>query len=418
MNSFFLLVEIFSYLFAIYLFLKKKDLAIIYLPVLVFCQVIIEARFSASIYYGTVSLLILSCIVRNGNFYRNNIFAILLFLYFLFLLPRSSDLVFIRPYVFSVLWFFICLPLISAIYQKYSKEIIFQELSRSTLIILILFVANVVVSSAKGYSPHEMYGITKGVLYGNIYAAGFNILAGAIFINVLKLLDQKKLIHLGIVIISFVFILLSLRRSVMLMSLLGAGIAFLTLLTQKKAKMFIVNGSILVLLGYFIYANTGFMDQFKERYELRKLDERELAEEKRFIEYELIYKDMFVYNDYSPWFGYEPFNSWGNYGKGVLADRSLHGDLTSIAHSSGIIGLLLYLLMVFTVFHQAFRASETTADKLILFFCAVAFATFTVTGRYTDTGSMLMLFLVAMLPLAKSEEEEEEDPLSELEFSG
>ena len=79
MNIFFLVVELISYAFALFLFFKKKDLAIIYIPALIFSNNIIESSFSAAIYYGTVSILILSCIFRNGFFYKNNIFELLLF---------------------------------------------------------------------------------------------------------------------------------------------------------------------------------------------------------------------------------------------------------------------------------------------------------------------------------------------------
>src|SRR5688500_18912741 len=102
MDKFFFLIEVLSYLFAIYLFFKKKELAIIYLPVLIFANNIIEPVFSASFYYGTISFLILSGIARNGTFYKNNIYALLLFCYFLLLLTRSNDLAAIRPSVFPV----------------------------------------------------------------------------------------------------------------------------------------------------------------------------------------------------------------------------------------------------------------------------------------------------------------------------
>ena len=61
MNIFFLVVELISYVFALFLFFKKKDLAIIYIPALIFSNNIVESSFSASIYYGTISILILSC---------------------------------------------------------------------------------------------------------------------------------------------------------------------------------------------------------------------------------------------------------------------------------------------------------------------------------------------------------------------
>lgn len=416
MSTFFLLVEVLSYGFALFLLLKKKDLAIIYLPVLVFSNNIIVPSISASVYYGTISVLILSCIRSNLAFYRNNIYAVLLFLYFVYLIPGSSNLVLIRPGLFSVLWLFASIPLISAVYRKYTSDVIFGEVVKAAALVLLLFVANVIASTMYRYAPAGMYGITSGILYGNIYAAGFNILAIAVFVTAWKAIESRQSFYIVLLVVSCAFIMLSLRRSVMLISALGVAIAFLTLLAQKEAKKFVVLGSVVCLLGYVIYTNTGFSDTFKERYELRRLDDREMGEEKRFIEYNLIYTDMFIYNRYSPWFGFELMNSAGNYGKSIFDNRTLHADLPSIAHSSGIIGVILYLMMVFTAFRQALRAATSNTTRLIVLFCAVTFVVYSVTGRFTESASMILLFLALALPLAGADVERDDE--IEFEFSG
>lgn len=404
MNSFFLLVELLSYAFALFLILKKKELAIVYFPVMIFANNIIEPVVPASAFYLTISSLVVSFLLKNASFYKHNGFSLILVLYYIVLIPRSDDIVFIRPYLFGVLWLFILIPLITAVYRKYTREIIFGELSKSALIILVLFIANSLVSTLKGYSPHEMYGITSGILYGKVYAAGFNVLPFAAFIVSLKFLDDKKIKPFIILVIAFTFIILSFRRSVMGLTFLGVTMAYLTMLTREKAKTFFLIGAISIIVGFGIYATTDLADHFKERYELRKLDERELEEEKRFIEYELLYKDMFIYRDYSPIIGYELFNSWGNYGRGILDERSLHGDLTNIAHSSGLLGVFLYLMMVLTAFRNSLKSAVTRTDLLAILFCAIAFIVYTITGRYTEIASMTMLYLVLALPIASVEE--------------
>jgi hypothetical protein len=270
-------------------------------------------------------------------------------------------------------------------------------------LILLLFIANVLMSTINHYSPANMYGISRGVLYGNVYAAGFNILSVAVFIVALKLMMSRKLMYLLVVLVVYGFILLSLRRSVMMVTTIGIAVAMLTLLFKKEAKQFILLGVLVAIAGIIIYSNTGFKDEFKERYELRQLDDRELENEPRFAEYDLIYTDMFVYNAYSPLIGFELFNSAGNYGKGVFELRSLHGDLPSIAHSSGILGVILYCLMIITVFKMSIRSASLLLDKSIIFFSAVAFLVFDITGRFTETGAMSLIFLVLMLPLARDE---------------
>ena len=408
MERFFLIIEVLSYLFAAFLFFKKKELAIIYLPVLIFVNNIIVPVFSASIYYGTISSIILYAISRNSNFLKNNIFALLLFSYFfLLLLTGSGDLIAIRSNAFSAFWFFISVPLIAEIYKKHSADEIFLELSNSSFLVLLLFVANVVMSTINHYSPARMYGIGGGILYGNIYAAGFNILAIAIFVMSFQMILTRKLIYVLLVIVAYSFIMLSLRRTVMLVSSVGIIVSLLTLLFKNGAKQFILLGSFIVLAGFFIYSSTGFGEQLQERYELRKLNERELESEPRLAEYELIYKDMFVYKTYSPLIGFGLFDSAGNYGKGVFELRTLHGDLPSIAHSSGIIGVILYCLMIITAFKRSLDTSLLLIDRSIVFFAAVAFLIFAGTGRFTECGSMLMIFFVAMLPLAQTSTETE-----------
>jgi Phosphoglycerol transferase and related proteins, alkaline phosphatase superfamily len=409
MSSFFLFVKLlFFFGLAFYCILRKNELAVFYLPVLFFAEKVVGAISPAFLFYATICLIYVMLIIRNGLFFRNNVWALILIVYFLILLNNSSDLTTIRPHFFAVMWLFILIPLIPAIYKKHSAETVFKELSNACLLILILFLANSLVSSVYKFSPTEMYGFTSGILFGNLWAAAFNTLAIALFVVFFKGVTERKFIYLAVAIVSFFFIMLTLRRSVIGLSALGILIVMLSMMTRQKAKMIFVTASLLLVAGVVIYTQTDFMDEFIGRVEQRKLEDRELTEEKRYIEYSLIYDDMFVYHAYSPWFGYELFNSGGNYGKGILADRSLHGDITNLLHSSGVLGVLLYLCMVATAFWQAIRAAKQPRDKWIILFSACVFTVYTLTGRYTEVAASSLLYLVLMLPLASQEEEQPE----------
>lgn len=402
MQTFLLFVEfVFFYGLSVYLIFKKGERGIFYLPVLFFVEKIIGTPSPAFLFYGIVSLIILLLVKKNSLFFRNNIAALLLIVYFLILLTKASDLVQIRPFVFSVIWLFILIPLIPVIYKKIPREVVYKELTAASLLVCLLFIVNALVSTMYKFAPVEMYGISSGVLYGNLWAAAFNILPIALFIVFLKGFSEKKLLYIGVAIISVLFIMLTLRRTVMALSAFAAVIGVLTLLTQQKAKMMFLTINLIGLTGYLIYNNTGFSKEFNERVELRKLDERELAEEKRFFEYTIVYDDMFVYHAYSPWFGYELFNSAGNYGMGIFGERSLHGDIPNLLHSSGLIGVALYLLMTGTAFWQAIKPAKRFQDKLIILFCAVSFLVYTITGRYTEVSATLLLFLLLMTPVAE-----------------
>lgn len=409
MTPFFLFLQfVCFYGFAIYVILKKNEKGIFYLPVLFFVEKIVGTMSPAFLSYGFISFIILLQIIRNVSFFRNNIYSFLLIIYFFALLTQTADKEEIRPFFFSVIWLFLLIALIPSIYAKLTREEVFKELCNASFLILIFFIANALVSTVYKFSPMGMYNITKGVMYGNLWAAAFNTLSTALFVVFLKGVTERRHMYVILSVISVFFIMLTLRRTVMALSAFGAVVGMLTLMTQKKAKMVFVMMSLIVLTGYLIYTNTDFLQEFNERVELRKLDDRALAEEKRFIEYDLLYADMFVYNAYSPWFGFGLFNSAGNYGNGFLGDRSLHGDIPNLLHSSGIIGVLLYLLMIGTAFAQAIKAADGYFDKLIILFCTGSFLVYTVTGRYTEIASTLLLFLVLMMPIAKNEPPAEE----------
>lgn len=406
---FFLITEIFIICFTIYLFLYKKELAILYIPTLLFAQTVTTPVLPAMTYYLIFTLFILYFIYYNTSFIRENPFSLVLLVYHAVLLTQSPEIENIRSPLFSVAWLFLAIPLIAAIYRKFTRDELLEELSRAAFILLLLFVVNVTLSTYTGYAPNAMYGITTGILYGNLYATDFNVLSLAAFVVLLRAVSRKSVVYFLLFVISFAFITLSLRRSVMGLAALGIAIAVLLLLTQRSLLKVAFFSGAAAIVGFLIIANTSFMTVFIERYEHRNLAERELEEEKRFLEYEVLYEDMFVYEDYSPWFGFGLFDSAGNYGKGIFDQRTLHSDLTNMAHSTGLLGVLLYLLMVFTSFWSSYRASVTRADRLFLFYCAFVFLVYTTTGRYTTIENIWFIMLLLLLPLAKQKETDKDD---------
>src|SRR5690606_41867318 len=104
---------------------------------------------------------------------------------------------------------------------------------------------------------------------------------------------------LAVFVIAISFILLSMRRSVMGLSALGVAFTMGIFLTPQNFKSTLGFTFFLVFVGFIIIFNTSFLDLFAVRYVLRDLDDRELGEEKRFLEYVLIFIDMLVYKNYS-----------------------------------------------------------------------------------------------------------------------
>ncbi|MFD2247997.1 O-antigen ligase family protein [Pontibacter ruber] len=412
MKLFFLLTEVLIYVAAYFILSKKKDLGIIYIPVLVFAHTVITPVLPIACFYAVVTIIVFVIINRNYALFSHNAFAVVLFLYYIILIPDSIHTLKLGL-IFPVLLFFISLPLINNIYRQYSYKTIFKELTNASLLILLVFIANTIFATLFKFSPYSMYGISNGIFYGNLIFTSFNVVAIALFVVLLRILQKSNIAMIAIYIIAIAFILLTLRRSVMMASIIGIPFAVISTLTPKTAKKVIFFLSFTAVVGATLYYQSDFASVFKERYELRNLDNRELEEEKRFFEYEMLYKDMFVLKAYSPWLGFGLFNSAGNYGQGVFYERTLHGDLPSIAHSSGLIGVGLYLLMILTAFFIALKACRTRADTMTVFYCFIVFTIYTITGRYTQADSMLLLFLVCNLSLTKKEKETEEVELEE-----
>lgn len=407
MNTYLIALELFMFAFAAYILLKKGELAIISLPVVFFCDTVTDSHYiNAFVYYGIISVILIKLMVTNQDFLKYNKFGALLILYFFVLMTKAMNLAPVRSDVFNVMWFFISLPMVVSIYKKYPRSVIFKELANTCCIILGIFIVSVLFSTRYKFSPYEMYGITSGLMFGNIYATDFNIIGPAIFILLLWSLTKRNYLYLIVTITSLAFISLSMRRSVMGISVVGAGIVtFIYLSKNLKQIVPFVGGAFLVI--FLIIAKTDFTASLNERYELRNLDERGLNEEQRYFEYQLLYEDVFHYKRYSPWTGFDLFNSPGNYGGGKFYDRSLHGDITSIGHSSGLIGLALYFSMIAAAFLIAYRAAKERNDKLLVLFGVITFVSYTLTGRFTQVDCMLMIFLVASLPVAQAEAAEE-----------
>jgi hypothetical protein len=407
MSVYLLLLELFFFFFTVYIVVRKEELSLIYLPVLFFSRNVFVPSTRAIFWYMILVGIMGYIIFKNRGFSKYNPYAIMLVIYFTALFYLSSDMTSTRTGYIQCAVLFLSLPLIQNIYKKYDRASIENEIYKVSVIILLIFLSNVILSSLTGYTgarDRTMYGLT-GILYGNLRVADLNILPFALFFVLYRLSARYSTTDLIISVITFSSLVLSMRRSIMVAATAASGIFLLMLLLQRNKSNAIVTTYALAVVVIIAIMSTDVLDIFKDRYEHRRLDEREFVnvEESRFIEYELIYYDMFIDNAYSPWFGFELLNSPGNYGNGIFGDRSLHSDLPVIIHSSGIIGLMLYLLMIFRAYAVSFKFSKNSNDRLVLLFCFVALIIFSLTGRFTHADYMIMMFLFVLLPVSSEE---------------
>lgn len=406
MTIYFILLELFFYGFTLYILVRKGELSVIYLPVLFFSRNLFGFSMRAIVWYMILAVIMGYLILSNKGFSRSNPFAILLAIYFTILLWFSTDLTAVRPAYAATVVFFLSIPLIHSIYLKYDRSIITNELYNMAIIVLLLFISNVVMSSLTGYDGgRPMYGVTS-IKYGNMFASAFNIVPIVLFYVLYKLSARNSAMDIVLSVLGFAFVMLSMRRSVMVVAVIAVGIFMIMIMIQENKSNVLKTITALgaIILIALIY--TDVLDMFWQRYEIRGLAERDFVntEESRLSEFGLVYSDMFIEKNYSPIFGYELFNSAGNYGDEIFGARSLHSDITVIVHASGLLGLMFYVLMMCKTFSLSYISVCDINDKLLLLFCMLTLIVFSLSGRFTSAEYMIALVLIMQLPVSQDEE--------------
>lgn len=404
-----IILESILYGAAIVLFLKKRELVVLYIPLLFFIHGLIEVAFVRSlIWYFLITCFFSFAAFRVNFLKRINGPAVLLISYFVVLYIFSHDLSDTRPALFAMACLIGTIFVAPNLYLMHGKEIIWEDLYKMSSWVLYFFIANTLLSTATGYVPNPLYGRTTGVIYGNMGATSFMIIPVALFIYLTYDLKKAPLLHIAIGLLAFALATLSFRRTAVVTSALALICFLLIVFMEEDRRRAVALGIALVgmaALGLFF---TDFQTQFEERYQGRFSDKEVIqADEGRMVDHVMVYEDMVVHGRYSILFGYGFFNSAGNYGGGVHRGRSLHPDLPVIAHASGVIGLALYLGMVFKVFRQSWQRRSQTRDKILWFFCLLVFLVFTISGRITDTAYAVAFFLLLYVPVAPVESREE-----------
>jgi hypothetical protein len=168
----------------------------------------------------------------------------------------------------------------------------------------------------------------------------------------------------------------------------------------KKITKIVFLGSIFIML---LISFSDLHTMLMARFEIRSQTEINLIkfeQEGRFLDHTLVYQDAFIKNDFNPFFGYDFFNSRGNYGGGVLGNRPLHADIPVIMHSSGLIGVFLYLTVTLKFFYISYKNSKNKMELWICIFCLLVFILNTVTGRITEGAYSSLLFMLVLIPLS------------------
>jgi hypothetical protein len=413
MKIWFTLIDFSMPLVMAYLVLRKGSLSIVYVPFLFFMYSMLEKSKIIPIYHLLFIFLLVYYSFLNLPFLKKNVFYLILILFFTYQLQTIDNLKEFRMYIIGLYWTLTIVALAPEICRNYSREKIFKELSLSAFLILLFFIANSSISTFFKYYPEKGYGFTSGISFGNISIAHYNILPLALYLVFKQGMKNKKLVFFAVGIAALILTMLTLRRSVMAISLFSCLIVMIEFLTFKQIKQFTIYFLVLGMVGFILLKTTGFSNELMDRFEARNIKDRDLEEEGRYIEFGLIYKDMFVYYDYDPWFGYGPLKSWGNYGKGAYGNRNLHSNITYFIHGFGFFGLFLLISMVSMVFYQAWLRIYAKSDRFLFAFIIFYFVVFTILGIPKLPLSPVYLFMMLGLLFGKLESPQSDKKLNQ-----
>lgn len=394
MQYFLLLVDFSLPVLMLFWVLRKGSVSIVYVPFVYFAFRALEDSKILIVYHMLFSALLVYYVCYNLPFFKKNIFYIFLMALFLFQLREFVDWKALRMPLIGLFWTFTIIPLAPEICRKYSKEHLFRELSMAGFLILTFFVLNSMLSTLFKYYPENQYGFSSGISFGNLDISEYGVLPLAVFLVFRNGILGKKLLYLGVGMAALFLLFLTMRRMVMLLALIGVFIALVELVTFKQIKQLVFYVLFFGVVAGVIIHSTGFSQQLLERFEKRGLGGRDLESEGRFLELGLVYKDLFIYYDYDPIFGFGVLASGGNYGKRILGKRPLHTDLTYYIHGFGFIGLSVYLLMVGLVMLRAYQRVNSRGDYAQFAFALVYFVAFFLVGSPKVPMSPILLFML------------------------
>lgn len=244
----------------------------------------------------------------------------------------------------------LCLPLSYSIFSNSFK--IREFLKINILLLLLIFVYLIV---ANVFKWHTSYGYRNENMFstGNIYSDTLYLIVYILMglPLILSFYPKKKWWIYLLSIFCFVFLIIFMKRTVILMIILGIMIIYGIVNYYLSRYKSFYRSTIFARKYVFLFLTLilCIMPFFKDTIE-SQLARREQAfvtehfkEEGRVKEWEAVCDEiLYEGNIVLLLLGKEPFNSVGNYGHGKFGPRQIHSDYSALLHGTGIIGIFFY----------------------------------------------------------------------------
>lgn len=339
------------------------------------------------------SYLLLIIILKRGILTKNIWITIFIF-YILLLAFFSTDHERTYKYMFWVIDTLLMFPI--AFYCINTRKD-FQLLNYSTIILGFLFVTTAIVGIIFKVGDSAYGGeLTMGSLVmANLYSGSIYLILLPILFSEINKRSYKWLFIIQSFLL-FVFLILSMRRTSFIIPLLGHFIIFIfSSYKLRYIKIFAL--TIIILILAFPLYEEPLMGQINSR---EKALAKNIEDEQRFLEAEIVFRERF--ENRVAWnitlFGKHVFNSSGNYNDGKWGIRPIHVDYFKLIHGSGVLGFLLYLLIMISILKDFFLTFFKKNSVLFINeMKAVFIALFLVSIIISFTGGMFVITFRAML---------------------
>ena len=236
-----------------------------------------------------------------------------------------------------------------------------RKLHKILIVTNILFICSILAFSALGIGTN-VYGGTSGFKVG--YFTFSAIYIGSFLIIILPNIvadtngKWKKFLLLAMGCVTFIILVLSVRRTSVALVLMGLGVFVFQYRNHiSKIAGYAIAAVLGLVLLFPLYQDTLFKQMESRARIFGKSGALvRVEDEMRWIETQAVWSERIGGHDFTTlMLGDHLFDSVGRYSRYVDRDRPLHLDFNILLHGAGLMALFLWALFYFRLFHQFVR---------------------------------------------------------------
>jgi hypothetical protein len=221
---------------------------------------------------------------------------------------------------------------------------------------MILFLKNFVYAALLlciNYIFAQIFKIGRSVYLDDSFYYGYAGIGSTVVLSYLlltaPLLKRAFKTRLGnltfkaVIFLSILFTIIALKRIAILALVIGYAIYILKTKSLKKGLQ-----NMVVIFVFLLITAPIYFEVLKQRYEVRPTEIEELDEEQRYYDILNAFEDFKTKGVKHALVGTEPFNTPGYFGR----TRQVHVDYANLLIGTGLLGLLLYLWIYFSIYNK------------------------------------------------------------------